>query len=214
MSDFPSALLCDSEPQGIRALKPVLRAAGVGVCATHTGEEALTRAAMQVPDVAIIELELVDASGTEVCRRLREWSSMPLIVVSLDTGDIGYVDSDGYFFIVDRSKNMIIRGGENIYPREIEEMLYSHPGILECAVIGVPDEVRGEEVLAVVAPRPGAELDGDGLRRWAAERLAAFKVPSRFEIRPELPKNATGKISKPPLREQFGRWAPARSSRS
>jgi long-chain acyl-CoA synthetase len=129
----------------------------------------------------------------------------------LHTGDIGYMDADGYFFIVDRSKDMIIRGGENIYPREIEEVLYSHPGILECAVIGVPDEVRGEEVLAVVAPKPGVELDGDELRRWAAERLAAFKVPSRFEIRPELPKTATGKISKPPLREQFGRWAPASS---
>jgi long-chain acyl-CoA synthetase len=128
----------------------------------------------------------------------------------LHTGDVGYVDSDGYFFIVDRSKDMIIRGGENIYPREIEEVLYSHPGILECAVIGVPDDVRGEEVLAVVAPKPGAELDGDELRQWAAERLAAFKVPRRFEIRRELPKNATGKISKPPLREEFGHWAPAR----
>jgi long-chain acyl-CoA synthetase len=132
----------------------------------------------------------------------------------LYTGDIGYMDSDGYFFIVDRSKDMIIRGGENIYPREIEEVLYSHPDILECAVIGVPDEVRGEEVLAAVAPKPGAELDGDELRRWTAERLAAFKVPSRFEIHRELPKTATGKISKPPLREQYGRWAPARASGS
>jgi long-chain acyl-CoA synthetase len=132
----------------------------------------------------------------------------------LHTGDVGYVDSDGYFFIVDRSKDMIIRGGENIYPREIEEVLYSHSGILECAVIGVPDEVRGEEVLAVVAPKPGAVLDGDELRQWAAERLAAFKVPRRFEIRRELPKNATGKISKPELREEFGHWAPASTSRS
>ena len=70
----------------------------------------------------------------------------------LHTGDVGYVDADGYFFIVDRAKDMIIRGGENIYPREIEEVLYTHAGVLECAVIGVPDEVRGEEVLAVVAP--------------------------------------------------------------
>ena len=84
---------------------------------------------------------------------------------------------------------MIIRGGENIYPREIEEVLYTHAGVLECAVIGVPDEIRGEEVLAVVAPKPGAELDGDQLKAWAAERLAAFKVPRRFEIRAELPKN-------------------------
>ena len=127
----------------------------------------------------------------------------------LHTGDVGYVDPDGYFFIVDRAKDMIIRGGENIYPREIEEVLYTHPGILECAVIGVPDEIRGEEVLAFVTPKPGAELDEEQLKAWAAERLAAFKVPRRFEIRPELPKTPTGKISKPPLREEFGHWAPA-----
>jgi long-chain acyl-CoA synthetase len=131
----------------------------------------------------------------------------------LHTGDVGYVDSDGYVFIVDRAKDMIIRGGENIYPREIEEVLYTHPGVLECAVIGVPHEVRGEEVLAVVAPKPGAELDGDELQAYAVERLAAFKVPRRFEIRAELPKNATGKISKPPLREEFGHWAPATANR-
>jgi len=125
----------------------------------------------------------------------------------LHTGDVGHVDPDGYFFIVDRSKDMIIRGGENIYPREIEEVLYAHAGVLECAVIGIPDEVRGEEVLAVVAPRPDAELDGDELRAFAADRLAAFKVPRRVEVRAALPKNATGKILKQPLREEFGYWA-------
>jgi long-chain acyl-CoA synthetase len=104
---------------------------------------------------------------------------------------------------------MIIRCGENIYPREIEEVLYTHPGVLECAVIGVPHEVRGEEVLAILAPKPGAELDEEELKAWAAERLAAFKVPRRVEVRPELPKTPTGKISKPPLREEFGHWAPA-----
>jgi len=132
----------------------------------------------------------------------------------LYTGDVGYVDSDGYFFIVDRAKDMIIRGGENIYPREIEEVLYTHAGVLECAVIGVPDEIRGEEVLAFVAPKPGAELDEEQLKTWAAERLAAFKVPRRFEIRSELPKTTTGKISKPPLRQEFGHWAPATTQRS
>ena len=127
----------------------------------------------------------------------------------LHTGDVGYVDDDGYFYIVDRAKDMIIRGGENIYPREIEEVLYTHAGVLECAVIGVPDEVRGEEVLAVVAPRPGAELDAEDLKGYAAERLAAFKVPRRFEVRSELRKNAPGKINKQPLRVEFGHWAPA-----
>ncbi len=124
----------------------------------------------------------------------------------LHTGDVGYVDADGYFYIVDRSKDMIIRGGENIYPREIEEVLYEHPDILEVAVIGVPHEVRGEEVLAVVAPKPGATLDAEQLKEWAGERLARFKAPRAYEIRDELPKTPTGKISKPPLREEFGKW--------
>jgi len=108
---------------------------------------------------------------------------------------------------------MIIRGGENIYPREIEEVLYTHAGVLECAVIGVPDEVRGEEVLAVLVPKPGVELDPDQLTAHASERLAAFKVPTGFAIRPELPKNATGKINKQPLREEYGHWAPAGANR-
>jgi len=125
----------------------------------------------------------------------------------LYTGDIGYADTDGYFYIVDRSKDMIIRGGENIYPREIEEVLYEHGSVLECAVIGVPDEVRGEEVLAIITPLPGAELDLDELAAFAAERLARFKLPHRYVLRPELPKTATGKISKGPLREEFGSWA-------
>jgi long-chain acyl-CoA synthetase len=125
----------------------------------------------------------------------------------LHTGDIGYADDDGYFYIVDRSKDMIIRGGENIYPREIEEVLYEHEAVLECAVIGVPDEVRGEEVLAIVAPRPGSELDLDELSAFAADRLAKYKLPHRFELRVELPKTPTGKISKGPLREEFGNWA-------
>jgi long-chain acyl-CoA synthetase len=122
----------------------------------------------------------------------------------LHTGDVGYVDEDGYFYIVDRSKDMIIRGGENIYPREIEEVLYAFEGVAECAVVGIPDEVRGEEVLALVAPKPGTALDLDELAAHAAERLAKYKLPRRFEIRDELPKTPTGKISKGPLRDEFG----------
>jgi long-chain acyl-CoA synthetase len=124
----------------------------------------------------------------------------------LYTGDIGYMDEDGYFYIVDRTKDMIIRGGENIYPREIEEVIYEHEAILEVAVIGVPHEVRGEEVLAVVALKPGMELDVDELTEFAAARLSKYKLPARFEIHGELPKTPTGKISKGPLREQYGSW--------
>jgi len=124
----------------------------------------------------------------------------------LHTGDVGYVDEDGYFFIADRSKDMIIRGGENIYPREIEEVLYAFDGVLECAVIGIPHEVRGEEVLAVLAPKPGVALDTEALAAHAAARLARYKLPISYELREELPKTATGKINKVPLREEFGSW--------
>jgi long-chain acyl-CoA synthetase len=122
----------------------------------------------------------------------------------LYTGDIGYVDDDGYFFIVDRTKDMIIRGGENIYPREIEEVIYQHEGVLEVAVIGLPHEIRGEEVLAVVAPVDGYELDTVQLSAFVSERLAKYKLPAKIELRDELPKTPTGKISKGPLRDEFG----------
>jgi acyl-CoA synthetase (AMP-forming)/AMP-acid ligase II len=124
----------------------------------------------------------------------------------LHTGDVGYVDEDGYFFIVDRTKDMIIRGGENIYPREIEEVIYAHGSVLECAVIGIPDEIRGEQVLAVITPKLNIALDLDELAEFVAARLAKYKLPTRFELRDELPKTATGKISKGPLRDEYGSW--------
>ncbi len=124
----------------------------------------------------------------------------------LHSGDIGYMDDDGYFYIVDRTKDMIIRGGENIYPREIEEVLYQHDAVLECAVIGVPDPVRGEEVLAVVVAKDHAGVDPDELATFAAQRLAKFKLPTQIVFRAALPKTPTGKISKKPLRDEFGSW--------
>jgi acyl-CoA synthetase (AMP-forming)/AMP-acid ligase II len=130
----------------------------------------------------------------------------------LYSGDIGYMDEDGYFFIVDRTKDMIIRGGENIYPREIEEVIYEHEGVLECAVIGIPDPVRGEEVLAVVVARDGVTLDAEELATHCAERLAKYKLPVRYELKPELPKTPTGKISKGPLRDEFGSWQAAHAA--
>ena len=119
----------------------------------------------------------------------------------LHTGDVGYRDSDGYFFLVDRTKDMIIRGGENIYPREIEDVLLEHDSVKEAAVVGRPDEVRGEEVHAVVALVSGAGTEV--LEAHCRERLAAFKVPSSWEVVDELPKTSTGKIDKKPLREKL-----------
>jgi long-chain acyl-CoA synthetase len=130
----------------------------------------------------------------------------------LHSGDIGYMDEDGYFFIVDRTKDMIIRGGENIYPREIEEVIYEHSAVLECAVIGIPDEVRGEEILAVVVAREGETIDADELGAFIAERLAKYKLPKQVVLRDELPKTPTGKISKGPLRDEFGSWQAAHAA--
>jgi len=116
------------------------------------------------------------------------------------TGDIGVRAPEGHYSIVDRKKDMIIRGGFNVYPREIEEVLYAHPKIVEAAVIGVPHESHGEEVRAVVVPRAGEKLDPDELIAYCKERLAAYKYPRQVEVRDALPKGPTGKILKRELK--------------
>jgi long-chain acyl-CoA synthetase len=112
------------------------------------------------------------------------------------TGDMARVDEDGYFFIVDRKKEMIIRGGYNVYPREIEEVLYEHPAILEAAVVGVPDESMGEEVGAAVVLKEGQEADAKDIQAFVKERVAAYKYPRRIWFLDALPKGPTGKILK------------------
>jgi long-chain acyl-CoA synthetase len=116
------------------------------------------------------------------------------------TGDLGKVDEDGFFFILDRVKDMIIRGGFNVYPREIEEYLYAHPAVAEAAVIGVPDPALGEEIKAVVACKPGQSVSEQELMDYLKERLAAYKYPRSIEFRDSLPKTATGKILKRELK--------------
>jgi long-chain acyl-CoA synthetase len=112
----------------------------------------------------------------------------------LRTGDLARVDSDGYFFIVDRKKDLIIRGGYNVYPREIEEVLYEHPAVAEAAVVGVPHAALGEEVAAAVALKPGATATPDELRTFVKERVAAYKYPRHVWLADALPKGPTGKI--------------------
>jgi long-chain acyl-CoA synthetase len=112
------------------------------------------------------------------------------------TGDMGKIDEDGYFFIVDRKKEMIIRGGYNVYPREVEEVLYEHPAVKEAAVIGVPDEKMGEEVGAAVVLKEGESVDEDDLRAYVKENVANYKYPRRIWFAEELPKGPTGKILK------------------
>ena len=119
----------------------------------------------------------------------------------LHSGDLGYVDEDGFYFIVDRAKDLVIRGGYNVYPREIEEVLYAHPAVLEAAVIGKPDERLGEEVVAVVALREGASVSAEEIIAYTRERLAAYKYPREIRFMEELPKGPSGKILKAALRD-------------
>jgi acyl-CoA synthetase (AMP-forming)/AMP-acid ligase II len=123
----------------------------------------------------------------------------------IKTGDAGYLDEDGYLYIHDRVKDMIITGGENVYPAEVESAIYGHPDILEVAVIGVPDAKWGEAVKAVCVPKPGAELDPDSVIGWARERIAGFKVPRSVDVIEALPRNASGKILRKDLRAPY--WA-------
>jgi acyl-CoA synthetase (AMP-forming)/AMP-acid ligase II len=121
------------------------------------------------------------------------------------TGDVGYLDEDGYVYIYDRAKDMIISGGENVYPAEVESAIYGHPDVLEVAVIGVPDERWGEAVKAVCVPKPGQTIDPESVINWARERVAGFKVPKSVDTCPALPRNPSGKILRRELREPY--WA-------
>jgi len=112
------------------------------------------------------------------------------------SGDMAKIDEDGYFFIVDRKKDLIIRGGYNVYPREIEEVLYEHPDVREAAVVGVPDDSLGEEVGAAVALKDGASTTPDELREFVKGQVAAYKYPRKLWLVDELPKGPTGKILK------------------
>jgi acyl-CoA synthetase (AMP-forming)/AMP-acid ligase II len=121
----------------------------------------------------------------------------------LHTGDLGYVDADGYVYVVDRLKDVVIRGGENVYSAEVEALLFAHPSVADAAVIGVPDHAMGERVGAVVVPRPGASVELADLRAFAAGELAAFKQPEHLYVVEEIPKTPTGKTDKRQLREQL-----------
>jgi long-chain acyl-CoA synthetase len=119
----------------------------------------------------------------------------------LHTGDIGYIDADGYFFITDRKKDIIIKGGENISPRAIEEVLYAHPGIAEAAVIGIRDKVYGEDIKACVVLKPEQKTTPDEIMEYCKGKLKRFFVPKEVVILPAMPKTLVGKILKKELRK-------------
>ncbi|MEU6509597.1 MULTISPECIES: AMP-binding protein [unclassified Streptomyces] len=120
----------------------------------------------------------------------------------LRTGDIGFMDAQGWLYVVDRKKDMINASGFKVWPREVEDVLYTHPAVREAAVVGVPDGYRGETVKAYISLRPGAETDPDELAVYCKERLAAYKYPRQVEILPDLPKTASGKILRRELRSR------------
>jgi len=173
--------------------------------------------------VASCEVKVVDADGTELPRGAigELWVRGPNVVKGywgkpdatarsfsdgfLHTGDIARIDDEGFVYILDRAKDMLIRGGENVYCVEVEDVLYSHPAVVDAAVIGIPHRVLGEEVGAVVQLSARAEVTVDELRAFAASRLAGFKVPKEIDVRLEpLPRNANGKILKRELKRQLG----------
>jgi len=120
----------------------------------------------------------------------------------LYTGDLARMDEDGYFYIIDRKKDLIINAGFKIFPREVEEVLYQHPKVKEAVVYGVPDSYRGEVVKAVIVPQEEGDLSEDDVRAYCQPRLAVYKLPKFIEFRRELPKSMVGKVLRRTLREQ------------
>jgi acyl-CoA synthetase (AMP-forming)/AMP-acid ligase II len=190
---------------------------------SHGAEDYLSRPTSAGPPVAVADLKIMDLDG-ETELPLGEvgelWASGPMIVKGywgkeqataetfrdgwVKTGDLARLDEDGFLYIVDRAKDIIIRGGENIYSSEVEDVLYAHPAVTDAALIGVPHKTLGEEPVAVVHLAPGQSASEAELQAWVRERLAGFKVPVavRF-VSDVLPRNANGKILKKDLKALF-----------
>jgi fatty-acyl-CoA synthase len=183
------------------------------------GNERMRSAGKAVPGA---EIAILDPEGNEVPRRVigevavrspsntaGYWKLPEATENTIDengwlhTGDAAFMDEDGYIYIQDRIKDMIISGGENVYPAEVESAIYGHPAIAEVAVIGIPSERWGEEVKAIVVPKPGMEVDEFDVIAWARERVAAFKAPKSVDVIPEMPRNPSGKILRRELRKPY-----------
>jgi acyl-CoA synthetase (AMP-forming)/AMP-acid ligase II len=194
--------------------------AGSVYCLTPQGE-AVRRPGSVGQPVPPAEVKIVDPAGDEVPTgevgevrlripgRPREYFGDPEATSStwvdgwLVTGDLGRVDADGYLYIVGRSKDVVIRGGNNVHAADVEHVIQAHPAVAEAAVIGVPHPVLGEDVVAFVVLRPGADVDGEELRTFCLDELADYKVPREWHFVSELPRNATGKVVKPELRRRY-----------
>ena len=193
------------------------------VVTMNSGDDYVRKPQSVGPPVPVCEVKVVDDSGSEVAEggTGELWIKGPNVVRGywnkpeataeafsdgwLHSGDVARIDDEGFVYIVDRAKDMVIRGGENVYCVEVEAALFEHPSVADCAVIGIPHPVLGEEVGAVVRLRPGADpVDEEALRSHVAARLAGFKVPVRIWFRAEeLPRNPAGKVLKRELREEL-----------
>jgi long-chain acyl-CoA synthetase len=188
----------------------------------HSGDDLVRKPASTGRAVPIVQVEIRDPGGQALPAgdvgeiwmrgpnlirgywRRPEATAEAIVDGWLRTGDVGRVDDEGFLYIQDRLKDMILRGGENVYCAEVEATLYEHPDVHEAAVFGVPHERLGEEVAAAVVPRDGAAVRADELAGFLRERLAAFKVPGRWVVADApLPRSATGKILKRELRERL-----------
>jgi acyl-CoA synthetase (AMP-forming)/AMP-acid ligase II len=155
-------------------------------------------------EVPVGEVGEIIARGPQVMRGywgMPEATAATLAGGWLHTGDAGRLDAEGFLYICDRIKDMIVSGGENIYPREIEDCLAGMPGVADAAVIGVPDDRWGESVKAVIVPAPGHALTGEAVIAWCRGHLAGYKAPRSVDFVDVLPRNATGKVQKTVLRE-------------
>ncbi len=191
------------------------------VCANPLTKDGLVKEGVGVPfpdtDVRIVDLETgtkdlpIGEAGELLVRGpqvMRGYWNHPEETAAtlrdgwLYTGDIAKMDQDGYLYIVERKKDMIISSGFNVYPREIEEVLYMHPAVREAAAIGVPDPYRGESVKAFIALKPGSTATDQEIVAFCRERLAAYRVPREIEFRTDLPKSQIGKVLRRALREE------------
>jgi acyl-CoA synthetase (AMP-forming)/AMP-acid ligase II len=189
----------------------------------HSGEDYLNRPDSAGPPVAVADLRIMSGDGARelpVGETGELWARGPMIVKGywnrpeataetfvdgwVRTGDLARLDEEGFLYIVDRAKDIVIRGGENIYSIEVENVLYAHPAVTDCALIGIPHHILGEEPVAVVHLAPGMTASEAELQGWVRERLAGFKVPAAIRFLGEtLPRNANGKIMKRDLKGLF-----------
>lgn len=197
--------------------------AGAAYCVMPQGESLRRKGSVGLPlppaEIRIVDEDLRDVERNEdgeilirVPGKQRSYYRDPEATAEaweeggwLHTGDLGFIDDDGYLYIVGRMKDVIIRGGHNIHAGDVESVLYEHPGVLEAAVTGIPHDVLGEDVAAFVVVREGAEVDAAEVEAFCRERLADYKAPRTVVFVDELPRNATGKVVKRELVEQFER---------